>query len=707
MELSREGLSVRHGEDLLVIRAGLAVLILALGVLVYQISILNQERSILFISQKWTVAFGLGIIGASLSLVALAGSWTPLGERYTQWFTGLSHTLRWLGFLNLIFFLFSFAVYLYLILGPQSYLFKDLYVRLCVFALMAFAGAVFLKSAGVLSGWMESMILSWLLIGAGYKVTALPDASLIFIPDIATYPFSLGWSEASRYYYASLFSADRIYGIDIIPSVLHPSRYLMQAVPFLISGLPLWVHRVWQVILWLTTTVGTTYLLARRLAIPGVWMKVTFIAWAALYLFQGPVYYHLLVPVAIVLLGFDSRKFWRSLIVVLVASFWAGISRINWFPVPGLLVATIHFLETPMVRERMESTGSAWHWKEFGAYLVHPLLWLVLGTLTAFGSQTLYVLRSGADPRLFTSSFTSDLLWYRLWPNPTYTLGILPAVLLVSAPLLLVLILGIRGLHPIRVLGIASVLSILFAGGVVVSTKIGGGSNLHNLDAFLTLLLGVGSYVIFRRVVPEPSLSPALQPLSLPFLRAREGREVIGGSSDDFNGGNSQICILTKHAQLIFALVMFVPIVFALNSGGPVSLPEGEQVENTLTTLNELTKEAVQQGGEVLFISQRHLLTFGYLPDVPLVEKYENVFLMEMVMGGNEFYLSSFYDDINHHRFALIISDQQGNRLKGSEFPFGEENDVWVKRVTQPLLEHYRRKDLLKHFGIEVLEPIP
>jgi hypothetical protein len=223
-------------------------------------------------------------------------------------------------------------------------------------------------------------------------------------------------------------------------------------------------------------------------------------------------------------------------------------------------------------------------------------------------------------------------------------------------------------------LGIAATLLVLFAGGVVVSTKIGGGSNLHNLDAFLTLLLITGGYVFFGRVASAPHAGAA---------------------------GEGSL----RSGRLLLASILILPVAFALNAGAPLSLPDDEQVSGALANLQEITGTAVDQGGEVLFISQRHLLTFDLLPGVPLVEKYENVFLMEMAMSGNAYYLDSFYQDLSRHRFALIISDQQGARLKGSEYPFGEENDVWVERVAQPLLQYYERKDLLKRFGIEVLEP--
>ena len=128
-------------------------------------------------------------------------------------------------------------------------------------------------------------------------------------------------------------------------------------------------------------------------------------------------------------------------------------------------------------------------------------------------------------------------------------------------------------------------------------------------------------------------------------------------------------------------------------------------VEETLETLDEMTSIAVNRGGDVLFITERQLLTFGILKGIPLVEKFETVFLMEMAMSGNENYLNEFHERLNEKNYALIITDQQRINYKGREYPFGEENDVWVAQVTVPLLRNYQREILFKDIGIEVLVP--
>jgi hypothetical protein len=165
--------------------------------------------------------------------------------------------------------------------------------------------------------WFPASLVVLVSYATFYKVATL-------FSDVSTYPLSLSWSEGSRFYYASLFFSERLYHMHVPPSVLHPSRYLMQAVPFLIPGLPLWFHRLWQVLLWISVTALTGFMLARRLRAGWVYAL-----WAFLFLFQGPVYYHLLVMVFLVLWGVKPRQFWRSLWIVLIASAWESSGSIR------------------------------------------------------------------------------------------------------------------------------------------------------------------------------------------------------------------------------------------------------------------------------------------------------------------------------------------------------------------------------------------
>ncbi len=175
------------------------------------------------------------------------------------------------------------------------------------------------------------------------------QAWAIFQP-VTDYPFSLGWSEASRYFYGSLPFSRSLYGESLPLSFLHGTRYLMLSIPFLIKGLPLWADRLWQSLLWLGVTAITSWLAVRRISPRERWLKWALGAWFFLFLFQGVVYYHLQVCVILILLGVSSRRPGWSLAAVIAASFWAGMSRLNWFPVPAMLAIALYLLEEPFSR---------------------------------------------------------------------------------------------------------------------------------------------------------------------------------------------------------------------------------------------------------------------------------------------------------------------------------------------------------------------
>lgn len=654
----------------------IAASFLLLGATTVKIAQQAADLGMLFVSRRWTAVFVLALAGALMWLGILALTWTGVWERDANPFGVVQSWLRRLSAWNLLLFLLPAGAFIALVFGPLEEQVTPLLVRLGFFWLAAFVGGIFLaayleslsaRQAGAaridlaVQNWPGVMLLSGVLIALVYKLAT-------FWPQVSTYPFSLSWSEASRYYYASLFFAPQVYGVSVPPSALHPSRYLMQSLPFVVPELPIWFHRLWQALLWVGFTWLTAYILAKRLSISNERSKlvsISFMAWAFLFLFQGPVYYHLLVCALIVLWGFERKRPWKSFGVVLAASAWAGISRLNWFPVPGLLAACLYFLEV-----NMDEGDTAL--RALGRYLKQPIAYMMTGTFTAFGVQQLYFIFTGANRGALTSSFTSDLLWYRLLPSATYPLGILPAIALVAFPLVWLIVLKLRGINWVRQLGLSGSLLVLFSGGVVVSVKIGGGSNLHNLDAFLTLLLVVGAYAFYGKIHRSSSVSE------------RDGLPA-----------------------LLLALIVLVPVVFTLTETRPEALPDRQRAQAALGSLREMTQEPAARGEEILFISQRHLLTFGQITNVSLVDEYENVFLMEMAMADNTAYLNAFYQDLREHRFALIVSDPQRVNYKGRDFSFGEENDAWVARVTEPLRSYYQREKAFKDLGIEVYAPKP
>jgi hypothetical protein len=584
-------------------------------------------------------------------------------------------------------FLLSLALFPLLVMGPAGSLLTNLPLRLAVFLLLVLGGAWLMQRAWAGLRFPAALLLTALIYGSVYKLAS-------FIPDVSTYPFALSWSEISRYYYASLFFAEKLYGTPLPLSVLHPTRYLMQSLPFLLTHSPLWLHRLWQVILWVGMSGLASGLLWRRLAgarglehtareysgVRAQGLGLGFVLFSFLFLFQGPVYYHLLVMVSLILWGCDSQRPWRTLILVLIASLWAGVSRINWLPVPGMLAAALYFLERPLAAEAPENKPASL--PSMARYLLPPALWVMLGTAAGTLSQQAYQTLSGNPPELFGSSFSSDLLWYRLLPNPTYPLGILPSAVLVSLPLLLLSAVKLwhtwRRVHPLRLLGLAGILLVLFAGGVVVSVKIGGGSNLHNLDAYLVLLLVVcGALGLGALRLERPQPSP-FQPRLPAWLE-----------------------------PLLLALTVAIPLAYALTTGGALPKRDFAAAESALQAVAQAVAQADQQGGEVLFISQRHLLTLGMLGEIttPLVPDYELVFLMEMAMSGNRFYLDAFQSGLQAQRYALIVSGPLTTNLQGRAHSFGEENDAWVIEVSQPILCYYEPILKLKDPALMLLAP--
>lgn len=522
-------------------------------------------------------------------------------------------------------------------------------------------------AAGVTSLFlMAAMRLNFLwAVGLGMLIGGFLATLLTYAAEVSPYPFSLGWSEASRYYYASLPFSKQIYGFSIPLSPLHASRYLLLSLAYLIPDAPLWFHRLWQVILWIGMNLATGWALARRLGLHSALLIGGTTLWAFLFLMQGPVYYHLHLCILPVLWLYHPHRPMRTLAGVILASVWAGLSRVNWFPVPAMLAAAMYLLETPVHTQR--------NWL---AYFSRPLLWGGVGVTSALLAQAAYIPLSGnTDPSLFASSFTSLLLWHRLLPSATSGWGILPLGLVVSLPLLGLIALNTlrrgAGWHPLRLLALAGIGGLLFAGGLVVSTKIGGGSNLHNLDAYFVLLLLTGSYFLFdKALADQPGTAlPAKRPAALVML------------------------------------ILIMPIIWSLAEFSLPAAKDLQQAQMTLNSLNQLVSSAAQRG-EVLFISQRHLITFGYVQDVPLLADYELLLLSEASISNNRPLLEKFYQDLRERRFAMIITSRLNPSYQRPKVdPFAEENNLWVDRIAFPILEYYGEEAYFGEQNLQVLVP--
>lgn len=631
--------------------AGSTVLLVAMGLA--QAAAVAGDLGVTAGSVRWTLLF----TGWAALLAAAAGIWTvalvPQGERLigqavSAW-SGLALSGKAAFVLAAGIGLLPVALVLAPLPEPLGGLLQGIWWRAAIFWLAALAGAALVSKTFPGAAWPVLFAGVCVVYGCLHQAAA-------FIPDVSSNPFSLGWSEASRYYYASLFFAERIYGMSIPPSVLHPSRYLMQAIPFLADGLPLWFHRLWQVGLWLACNALAAWLLIRRTAAGGRTSRLLLAAWAFLFLFQGPIWYHLVVIPAFLFWAVDPQDTRRTLLAVIAASAWAGVSRVNWIPFPAALAALLYLLEVPD------------HRKNLLRYLAPPLAWGLAGVVAGLAAQSAYVFLSGNPADQFGSSFTSDLLWYRLLPSATFPLGVLPGIILVTLPAAILAGWAVRrnelSISALRWLGIAAILAVFLAGGLVVSVKIGGGSNLHNMDGYLVLLLTLVACLAFR--APEfPSRVPA---------------------------------------GLLIAAVL-VPVGFALAAGGPLRAPDLAGLDEELAELIDLVEAETAAGGPVLFIAERQLLTFGSIDGLELVPDYEKVFLMEMAMAANRDYLDRFQAELEAHRFSLIVTDIVRYNPQTRSDQFGEENNAWDTYVSIPLLCSYREIQTFSISRVQVLVP--
>ena len=496
------------------------------------------------------------------------------------------------------------------------------------------------------ASWPVAFLGTLIVLGLAYEIWIRFSA-------FTTYPLSMGWSEGSRYYYASLYFSKSIYGESIPLSTLHPTRYLLQSLPFLIPSLGLPVHRFWQFLLWIVLTAWATISIARRASSPNE-KVVKWLLAGGLFIFflRVGVYYHL-EPMVILPMAFVSTKHpVRSLLAVIAASLWAGISRVNWFPMPAMIATAIYLLETPYPTNE-SNTG----WKPLVAYLSRPAIWLFVGLASALIAQAAYIPLSGnaSNAEAFASSVNSDLLWYRLWPNENHELGIVPAMFLFGFPLIAILVSMAarqwKSLHPIRWLGLFGMLAVLFAGSLVVSAKIGGGGDLHNMDSFAVLLGIVAAYCIGGQVAAESGTVQPVRPWA--FL----------------------------------ALAVLIPIVFIIPLLGSRDRYNEEKNEKAFQAVTQAVKEA-GKNGPVLFINERQLVAFRQV-DVPFIPEYEAVTLMEMAMSNNEAYLERFYSDLQNHRFSAIVTNPQNTVIKETG-ALQEENNIWNTRVAPYIICYYQ-----------------
>jgi hypothetical protein len=491
---------------------------------------------------------------------------------------------------------------------------------------------------------------------------------------VTDYPFSLSWSEGNRLWdYSLAFGRDRY----ILPAGEEPFAYIsagrqaLWGLPFLVPHASIRLVRLWSAILFTLpyALLGWALVCMNARDQSRTW-KLAFAAWALLFLAQGPVYTPLILSAIVVALAVRVRRAWIGAILVGLASYYAYDSRWTWLLAPGAWAVIVTVLEAPLVVGNRWQMPRLWRAVTFaiggvlGGYVAPTAIgWLTQGPSPAGVSDV-----GGALTR-------QPLLWYRLLPNPTYGLGVVLALLLVAGPTIAVLawLLQKRAwvLDGWQLAALGGVLVAFLVAGVIVSVKIGGGSNLHNLDMFLiTLAFAVG----------------------LAF-RAPSGRDRMRSLLEHTN------------ARWLLVSALAFPAGLTIATGGPLNLPEESVVAESLQVIRQETAAALPRG-EILFYDQRQLLTFGFVEGVPLVSDYEKKYLADQALSGDPAFFESFYDDLARHRFSLIVSPPLETTWQ-EDHPFSEEDEAQVCFLYLPMAEYYEPALRLDAVGVWLLRPRP
>lgn len=480
--------------------------------------------------------------------------------------------------------------------------------------------------------------------------------------------------------------------------LLDRGRMFVGGLPFLLPRLTIQAERFW-----VGLTVVIPYVLLGFAAFRSArkdWQAYVLTSlWVLLFLKQGPIHPPLVLCAVVVALLWRS-PLWLALPLIAVTGYAAEESRFTWLFAPGMWIGMLELAGAELKNGRLSRT--AW---------VRAILLGLAGMAGGyFGPKVPALLASlisgggggGGSVAVTVEGVTAEvayqpLLWYRLLPNATYGAGILVGLLIAALPLIIVLsylVVSKRWkLNVWQGLAVLSPLLAFLVVGLIISTKIGGGGDLHNLDMFLIALTFTAVLAwqkSGRDLFAHMNSSPLWIRVVLLLLVAVPGLQSLGEMrSHNFAEDASWLATLTD-----------APNEEALNM-----IPSRAVADASLEKIRMEVEQVRSQGGDVLFMDQRQLLTFGFVKDVPFVPEYEKKLLMNEALSSSATYFQQYYTDLAAKRFALIISEPLRKPVKDSSYKFGEENNAWVKWVSIPTLCYYEPKVTLKEVGVQLLVP--
>ena len=551
-------------------------------------------------------------------------------------------------------------------------------MRLVVWIVCALVCGFLLTRGARLIDW--SGLLAGILVSGGAILLAFP------LRDVSSYPFSLGWSEGNRLYdYSILFGRARyVYPADEpLNPFLDLGRQITGGFAFIYPGLTIWQARLWQAVMGIVPYVAVGLAVFWRARKESLWLWLLAGLWGYAFLRQGPIHTPLVFVALLVALVW-RKPLWIAAPMLALAAYVAAFSRFTWVFAPAMWTGMLIFVDATLENGRLpRSTWLRAIWLA-GSALAGGLIYWGTGFLRRMleASQGANVV--GRQP----------LLWYRLFPNETLGPGILELLLFAVLPLIVILFFLARpprwSLNFWQRLALFAPLTAFLMVGLVASAKIGGGGDLHNLDMFMLGLLFVAGLALEKcacRWLFESALPFAMKVVIVSMLAMPVYFPLINMRP-----------LLT--AEVYPSLKLLTGVESARDAG---LLPAPSETKTALADIQRRVERALP--GEILFLDQRQLLTFGYI-EVPLIPEYEKKLLMDRAMTDTALpVFAAFYADLAAHRFALIVSEPLRIPLKGQETFFGEENDAWVKWVSSAVLCYYEPDKTYADFRIQLLVP--
>jgi hypothetical protein len=560
--------------------------------------------------------------------------------------------------------------------------FTGAYLR---FMLMAGAGL----AAGALVSRKQEILIRVPDVAAGLLLVASAFYLGQALEWVTSYPFNLSWSEGNRFWDYSVLFGHRLYNFPAdqkIFAYIDWGRQSLWGLPFLFAKPTILEIRLWNGLLFSVPYAIFGWVVFKKTREnTGVWLLSGL--WTFVFLSQGPIYTPLVLSAILVALAW-RRPLWIGLPLIFIAAYYAQITRSTWMFAPALWAGMLFFASG-------KTDLAGWHnWKwgpAFAGILTGVLggyVWPREQKILA-AAQALFThqaVASGLAPStspdiISVEGFTEvinrqPLLWERLLPNMTYQPGILIGLLTVITPVVIFLIFLVWTrrwkIDKLQGLVILAVLTAFLAVGLVVSVKIGGGSNLHNLDMFLIAL-------VFTAAIAWQA-----------------------GGDRLLANLNAEPAWLQWLLVVAIAYLAFQPVL----GTAPLVLPPEETIQKALNTIRQEVDDA-QDDGEILFMDQRQLLTFGYVQSIPLVPDYEKKYMMDNALSSDADYFEGFYKDLANARFSLIISEPLRVKYWGSEHQFGDENDAWVKWISEPVLCYYKPIKKFQEVKVQLLVPRP